>query len=60
MTNTADHYLDMIASHTARIKEMQDEIAGFVAVARAEGASWGQIAPQLQTTRQGAQQRYGG
>lgn len=37
----------------------EDVIGGEVAAARVDGWSWGQLAPVLGTSRQGAQQRYG-
>lgn len=37
----------------------EDVIGGEVAAARVDGWSWGQLAPALGTSRQGAQQRYG-
>lgn len=41
------------------IGDAEDMIGGEVAAARVNGWSWGQLAPALGTTRQGAQQRYG-
>lgn len=40
------------------IGEAEDAIAGEVAVARANGWSWADLAPVLGTTRQAAHQRY--
>ena len=37
----------------------EDVIGSEVAAARVDGWSWGQLAPALGTSRQGAQQRYG-
>lgn len=53
-----DHY-DRISLLRQIIGNAQDVIAEEVAAARASGWSWGELAPALGTTRQGAQQRFG-
>lgn len=50
---------ERIAALKSIIGAAEDVIAGEVAAARVDGWSWGQLAPVLGTTRQGAQQRYG-
>lgn len=43
----------------ASARELEQRLAGAVAGARAEGASWAQIGASLGITRQAAQQKYG-
>lgn len=57
-TDAEDHG-DRITALRKIMIEADAMIAGEVAAARANGWSWGDLAPALATTRQGAQQRYG-
>lgn len=50
---------EKIAALKSIIGAAEDVIGSEVAAARVDGWSWGQLAPVLGTTRQGAQQRYG-
>lgn len=50
---------EKIATLKKIIGAAEEVISSEVAAARVEGWSWGQLAPVLGTTRQGAQQRYG-
>lgn len=59
-TNTPDPMpLDMVDEITRQIRDLEADLAGWVAAARCEGASWAHIASALKVTRQAAQQRYG-
>lgn len=51
---------ERIAALKSIIAAAEEVIGSEVAAARVNGWSWGQLAPVLGTSRQGAQQRYGG
>lgn len=50
--------LDALEYLTALRGEIEDQIAGLVAVARAHGAEWQHVANALSVTKQAAHKRY--
>jgi hypothetical protein len=57
--NMKEIYLRDMSKAQSEADRVQNEIFGCVSGARRHGASWAEIAEQLGTSRQAAQQRYG-